>query len=264
MSYFNMEDPIVGGYTPEKVALRRAVGLAYDIEAEIRGVRRGQAIAAQAPMAPGTYGYDPLLRTVNSLYDPALAKALLDTYGYLDRDGDGWRELPDGRPLVLHFATQSSQIDRQFNENWQKSLSSVGLRIAFQAAQWPENLKAARAGRLQMWSLGSSADAPDGQPALEGMYGPSSGDGNLARFKLDAFDEIYRRMLVLPDGPERAALFPEAVKWVVAYMPYRFHTHRISTDLNQPWLIGYRQPQFRIGFWQYVEVDPAVRAARQR
>jgi len=43
-------------------------------------------------------------------------------------------------------------------------------------------------------------------------------------------------------------------------MPYRFHTHRISTDLNHPWLTGYRQPLFRIGFWQYVEVDPAERA----
>ncbi len=54
LSYFNMEDPIVGGYTPEKVALRRAVHLAYDIDYEIRIIRRGQAIAAQAPMAPDT------------------------------------------------------------------------------------------------------------------------------------------------------------------------------------------------------------------
>ena len=22
-------------------------------------------------------------------------------FGYVDRDGDGWRELPDGKPLVL-------------------------------------------------------------------------------------------------------------------------------------------------------------------
>jgi ABC-type transport system substrate-binding protein len=261
MSYFNMEDPIVGGYGAEKVALRRAVGLAYDIEAEIRGVRRGQAIAAQAPMAPGTYGYDPDLRSANSTYDPALAKALLDTYGYVDRDGDGWRELPDGRPLVLHFATQSSQIDRQFNENWQKSLSAVGLRIAFQAAQWPENLKAARAGRLQMWSLGMSADAPDGQPALEAMYGPSAGDGNLARFRMAAFDEIYRRMLVLPDGPEREALFDQAKKLALAYMPYKFKLNRIATDMTQAWVIGYRRPVFWQEWWHYVDIDDSRRAA---
>src|SRR5205085_1337639 len=116
MSYFNMDDAVVGGYTAEKVALRRAVSLAYDVQREIALVRRGQAVPAQAPMPPGTFGYDPAYRSENSTYDPARAKALLDLYGYVDRDGDGWRELPNGTPLVLEMATQSSQTDRQFNE----------------------------------------------------------------------------------------------------------------------------------------------------
>ena len=38
--YFNMEDPVVGGYAPEKVALRRAISLAYDIDEEIRLIRQ--------------------------------------------------------------------------------------------------------------------------------------------------------------------------------------------------------------------------------
>ena len=29
-TYFNMEDPVVGGYTPDKIALRRAIGMAFD------------------------------------------------------------------------------------------------------------------------------------------------------------------------------------------------------------------------------------------
>ena len=43
--YFNMEDPVVGGYTPEKVALRRAIALAYDNDEELRALRNGQGIA---------------------------------------------------------------------------------------------------------------------------------------------------------------------------------------------------------------------------
>ena len=50
ISYFNMEDPVVGGYTPAQVALRRAVSLAYDIDKEIRLIRRNQAI-------PGRTGF---------------------------------------------------------------------------------------------------------------------------------------------------------------------------------------------------------------
>jgi ABC-type transport system substrate-binding protein len=262
MSWFNMEDPVVGGYTPEKVALRRAIGLAYDIGREIHIARRNQAVPAQAPMPPGTFGHDPLLRTENSVHDPARAKALLDLYGYLDRNGDGWRELPDGSPLVLQMATQGSQIERQFDEIWQKSLAAVGLRIRFKVAQWPENMKAARNGKLAMWSLGSTATVPDAQQALEYMYGPSIGSGNLARFKLPAFDALYNRMSLLPDGPERHALFIEATKLVTAYMPYRVHVHRIYTDLNHAWLTGYRQGYFRNECWQFVEVDAAMRARR--
>ena len=259
MSFFNMQDPVVGGYTPEKVALRRAIALAYNIDREVRIVRRGQAIPAQAVMQPGTFGYDPAYRSDNSACDPARAKALLDVYGYLDRDGDGWREMPDGRPLVLHMATESSQIDRQYNETWQKSLAAVGLRIRFDTAQWPENLKAARVGKLAMWFLGSTATTPDAQQALSYMYGPGIGSSNLARFKLPAFDAIYDRMSTLPDGLERRALFIEASKLILAYMPYRAHVHRIYTHLNHPWLAGYREGLFRNECWQFVEVDSAMR-----
>ncbi len=259
MSWFNMDDPVVGGYSPEKVGLRRAIGLAYNTEREITIVRRGQAIRAQAPMPPGTFGYDPALRTENSEFDPARAKALLDVCGYVDRDGDGWREQPDGRPLVLQMATQSSQLERQFDENWQKSMAAVGIRMRFNVAQWPSNMKAARAGALPMWSLGSSATTPDGQGALGYMYGPSTGSSNLARFKLAAFDALYNRLSLLPNGPERQALFVEAAKLIVAYMPYRTHVHRVYTDLNHPWLTGYRQGLFRNDCWQYVEVDGAMR-----
>jgi ABC-type transport system substrate-binding protein len=259
MSWFNMEDPVVGGYTPEKVALRRAIELAYDIDREVRIVRRGQAVRAQAVMPPGTFGHDPAYRSENAVFDPIRAKALLDVYGYIDRDGDGWRERPDGSPLLLQMATQSSQIERQFDELWQKSLAAVGLRIRFNTAQWPENLKAARAGKLQMWSLANTAANPDAQESLQYMYGPSIGQGNLARAKLPGFDEIYRRMLLMPDGPERAALFLQASNIVTAYMPYRAHVHRLYNDLNHPWIVGYRQPLFHNDGWHYVEVDAELR-----
>ena len=264
MSWFNMEDPVVGGYTPEKVALRRAIGLAYNIGREIHIARRDQAVPAQGPMPPGTFGHDPSYRSENSVYDPARAKGLLDIYGYLDRDDDGWRELPDGSPLVLQMATQGSQIERQFDEVWQKSLAAVGIRVRFNVAQWPENMKAARNGKLAMWALGSTASTPDAQQAFAYMYGPGIGSTNLARFKLPAFDAIYRRMSLLPDGPERQALFIEATNLVTAYMPYRVHVHRVYTDVNHPWLTGYRQGRFRNECWQFVEVDTAMRARLSR
>jgi len=37
------------------------------------------------------------------------------------------------------------------------------------------------------------------------------------------------------------------------------HVHRIVNDISQPWLIGYRRPLFRNEFWQFIDIEPAVR-----
>jgi ABC-type transport system substrate-binding protein len=258
-TFFNMLDPMVGGNSPAQVALRRAISLAYDVYEEIRLIRRGRAVPAQSPITPHTSGYDAHLKTEMSDYDPARARALLDTFGFIDRDGDGWRERPDGSKLELVMATEPEQIYRQYNELWKKSMDTVGIRIRFDTKQWPENLKAADAGKLMMWQLGESSSGPDGQDALARLYGPLAGNNNLARFQLDEFDRIYERAQVLPDGPERAALFRQAQRIAVAYMPYKINVHRIHTDLAYPWVSGFRRPLFGGEWWHMVDVDPALR-----
>jgi ABC-type transport system substrate-binding protein len=260
--YFNMEDAVVGGCTPEKVALRRALALAYDVESEIRLIRRGQAIPAQSVVSPGSSGFDPDYKSEGSDYSVSRAKALLDTYGYLDRDGDGGRELPDGRPLVLQNATLSDSIYRRFDELWKKSMDAIGVRVSFKPAQFPEQLKAARAGQLMIWSLGNSWSSPEFQEGLQLLYGPAAGGQNLSRFKLPRFDELYERLQVLPDGPERLRLLRQAQNLVTAYAPFKHNVHRILTDLTQPWLSGYRRPLYGRQFWQYVDIDDNQRLAR--
>ena len=85
-------------------------------------------------------------------------------------------------------------------------MDALGLRIEFKAAKWPENLKASRAGKLMMWGVGWSAGQPDGDTFLALGYGPNKGQANHARFDLPAFNELYERQRMLPDGPERQAL----------------------------------------------------------
>jgi ABC-type transport system substrate-binding protein len=257
--YFNMEDPLVGGYTPDKVALRRAISLATDVAREVSLLRRGQAVPAQSVVAPGSWGYDSNLKTDNSDFSVARSKALLDMYGYTDKNGDGWRDQPDGKPLTLDYATQPDDLSRQFDEMWKKNMDAVGLRLNIIKGAWPEQLKMARAGQLMIWGVGYSAANPDVQDGLGLLYGPAAGGQNLPRFKLARFDAIYERMAGLPDGPERLALLHEAIKIVTAYAPHKYNVHRILTDLTHPWLTGYRRPLFGNQFWQYVDVDPALR-----
>ncbi|HTO56777.1 MAG TPA: ABC transporter substrate-binding protein, partial [Pseudomonadales bacterium] len=255
VTLFNMEHPVIGGYTPERVALRRAINLAIDVGQEIRLFWRGQAVPAQSTVAPNTVGFDPNFRSEMGEFNLARAKALLDMFGFVDRDGDGWREQPDGSPLVLEWATTPDQRARQRDELRRKDMAGLGIKVDFRVAKWPENLKNARAGKLMVWSLGYSAAQPDGQTSLDCGASMHVGRQNLARFRLSKFDEIYSRVRVLPDGPERDALFFEAKRLLIAYAPYKNHVHRILTDLAQPRLVGYRRPLYWQDWWQYVDID---------
>jgi ABC-type transport system substrate-binding protein len=261
MSYFAMENPVVGGYTPEKVALRRAIALAVNVEEEIRSVRRGQAIVAQSLIAPNLYGYDPNFRSEMGEFSRAKSQALLDLYGYTDRDGDGWRELPDGSPLTLEYATQPDGLSRQLITQWKKNMDAIGIRIVFRTAQWPENLKASRAGKLMMWGV-SWSGGPDGEQFLVLGNGPDKGQANHARFDNAEYNRLFQLQRSLPDGPERLAAMTRMKEILIAYMPYKTHTHRIWTDLAQPWIVGYGRNLFVRDFWRYVDVDPAERARR--
>ena len=261
LTVYNMDDPLVGGYTPDKVALRRAINLGVDVPREITLGRRGQAIPAQSPLVPHTTGYDPAYRSEMGEFSPAKAKALLDLYGYIDRDGDGWRDRPDGQPLVLVKSTQPDASQRQLDELWQKNMNAIGLKIEFKFAKWPENLKAMQAGKLMIWGVASGATQLDGQNSLQRLYGPSSGGANLSRFKSAEFDAIYDRMSALANGPERDSLFLQAKRISVAYAPYKQHVHRIYTDMAHPWVVGYRRPLFWYRWWHVVDINPALRPA---
>ncbi len=260
MNVYNMDDPVIGGYTPEKVALRRAINLATNTPQEIRLARKDQAIPAQAPVMPNTVGFDPEFRSENGEFDLPRAKALLDLYGYVDRDGDGWREQRDGQPLTLELSSEPSQVNRQYAELVRKDMTALGLRTDFKIAKWPENLKNARAGHFMIWRVGLSAASPDGQPILDRASSKHIGGQNLARFKSSEFDAIYDKLRLLPDGPERLQLFDDAKRLLIAYAPYKWGVHRIHTDIAHEWLHGYRRGPYWYDWWQFVGIDAEAQA----
>ena len=259
MSYFAMENAVVGGYTPAKVALRRAIALAVNVDEEIRLVRRGQAIPAQSILAPGLWGYDPAFKSEMGVFDRGRAQALLDVNGYVDRDGDGWREQPDGTPLTIEYATQPDDLSRQLITQWKKNMDAIGVRMVFKTAKWPENLKASRAGKLMMWGVAWSG-GPDGEEFLVLAHSPDAGQANHARFSLPEYDRLFDLQRRLPNGPERMQAMTEMKKLTVAYMPYKAHVHRIWTDLAQPWVVGYHRNVFVLDWWRYVDIDTAEKS----
>ena len=261
-AYFNMEDPVVGGYAPEKIALRRAICSAYNVPDEIRVIRNGQALPAMQPLPPDVEGSVPGYKGL-SPYDPATARALLDKFGYRDRDGDGFRDLPDGRPLTIHQLSLVGAVYRHFDDLWLRSMREVGIRMDFQVQTFPEAIKAAHAGQLQFSGFGWNGDIADDFMRL--FYGPYAGAGNLSRFRSADYDALYEKSRRTPDAAERNKLYESMTRIVSAQAPWCTNAYRISNTVVAPQIRGYRKNvHYFLTPWEYLDIDTSPQSTRQR
>jgi ABC-type transport system substrate-binding protein len=252
---FNMEDPVVGGYTPAKVALRRAMSLAYPIQEEIAIIYKDQALKIDSPIAPGMAGYTPE-RSPTLEYDPAKAKALLDMYGYIDRDGDGWREMPDGSPLTIDQASVPDQRTRERNKLWSRAMADIGIRMTFNKVEkLPDLRKQAQLGKVQCFTYGWIADYPDGENFLQLFWSKSIGGANYSLFRDAEFDRLYERVKTMPDSAERTELYRRMVHIIWVYAPWRVNSLMRGTILVHPWVIGYKKHPFAHEPFRYLDID---------
>jgi len=261
--YWNMKDPTFGGYTPDKIALRRAVGYAYDNDEDVNLIRNGQAIEAQSPLPPGVAGYDPGF-TLGETYDPAKAKALLDMFGYVDRNGDGWRDMPDGSPLVFKYAATPAQLDRQFTQLWKKDMDAIGIRMEIEIAKWPDLRKKSKQHLLQSWQLGWNADYPDGENFFQLLYGPNCDSSNDGCFQLPEFDALYDKAAGMKPGPERDKVYAQMNRLIAVYAPWKINVHRKRNEMIQPWILGWRKHPFLHDCYKYADIDLALRAKEMK
>jgi len=255
--WMNMEDPVIGGYTPEKIALRRAIALSYDSKEDIALMEKGLAIQAQSPLPPNVLGYDASYKTPVQ-YDVKLANALLDKFGY-KRAADGYRNLPDGQPLHLQMHTLASTTGRLRDEVWRKNLDAIGIHVSFKTDKHSEVLRAARLGKVQMTEANWIADFPDAENFYQLLYGPNAGRANYSRFNLPAFNKLYDEAMRLSDSPERTAIYRQMAQLMHGYSPWVPRLHPVTADLSQPWLQNYYRHPVDFTNWRYVDVDVAAR-----
>lgn len=254
---FNMQDPVLGGFSNAKLALRRAIVMAYDTSAEIRVIRQGQAVPLQTPIPPGVAGFDPDFRR-GIHYDPAGANELLDRFGYA-RGADGFRRLPDGKPLTLTLASQTDTTAREFEALWKKTMDSIGIRFAVDKGRFADQIKAALACRYQMWSYGWIADYPDGDNFMQLLYGGNIHQSNVACYRSPTYDALYLRSRQLPDSPDRTRLFDQMAKQEEIDSPWRLGVATWRNMLVQRRVVGYKAHPVLLAPWLYVDVESGAR-----
>jgi len=250
---FNMRDPVVGGFSNDKLALRRAITMAYDTEAEVRIIRKGQAAPLQAIIPPGVAGYQARYRS-GSRHDPEAANQLLDRFGYT-KGSDGYRRLPDGKPLTLTYSSQATAVAREFDELWKKAFDAIGLRMRIEKGKFSDQIRAAIACQHQIWSYGWIADYPDGDNFMQLLYGGNIGQSNVACYKSPTYDSLYEKSRLLPDSPDRDNLFEQMTRQFETDMPWRLGTATYQNTLMQPGVVGYKAHPVLLADWIYVDID---------
>ena len=150
-------------YTPE---FRRALSVAMDRDKYNNVAAFGLAKPRQFALSP----LSPELQTpegkefyekwVNSYieYDPEQAKAWLDQIGVVDKDGDGWRDRPDGSRLqmivdMMPGDKQTADIMDLMKEDW----DAIGIETLLNQADWGTLSERQRAGEVMMRAWGSAA-----------------------------------------------------------------------------------------------------------
>ena len=237
------------------------MALGFDTPDLIRVVYQGQAIAATQPIPPNLPGHDDAWN-VGLPYDPQAANVLLDKFGYTQRDADGYRRLPDGKPFTIVMASATSGRERELDELWQKSMKAIGIHMEFMKQKWPDLIKMGKAGQLQMWRIGWITAYGEGDAFAQLLYGKNIGQTNYARFALPEYDDLYRQSRQLPDGPQRNEIYRKMSALVAAYNPWWLGVYTMENTLTQPWLLGYKKHAYWEHPWKYLDIDSPKRSAK--
>lgn len=250
--FFNMRDPVIGGYTPEKIALRRAIIMGFDVDEEIRVIRKGQAVKAQQMVSPVIAGHDPNYKSLVK-FSPLSANALLDEFGY-KKDAKGYRTMPDGKPLVFTIYSSTSSIDRERDELWKKSMDRIGIRLKVKKDKFPEMLKQGKQCAIPSWALGWTRSS-EAEFVMKLLYSKTIGQNNYACFENEEYDANFEKLKRLPDGPERTKVLHNLYRLMEVNGVLGLSSTGIATRLSHQRIEGYRKHPLILGDWIYYDIQ---------
>jgi ABC-type transport system substrate-binding protein len=231
---FNMEDSVVGGYTPAKRKLRQAISLALDSSAYISLVDQGMAKPAQWIVPPGLSGNDPAYVNRYRQYDPSLkqAKQLLAEAGY----PNGLDSI--GQRLVIHFDNYATTpIRREAVRLFKQEIEQLGVQVELRESSESEFNDKLIKKQAQVFNYGWFADYPDPENFTFLLYGGNISPGpNCTNYANPAYDRLFEKMRSMNDGPERMALIKQMRDISAEDCPLVYLVHAESRTLTQPWI----------------------------
>ncbi|MDD0801460.1 MULTISPECIES: ABC transporter substrate-binding protein [Acinetobacter] len=252
--YWNMQNPVVGGLSKDKIALRRAMAMAFSADNYINILQKGDSQKLQAPIPSGVVGYDPNYRS-SIPYSVKAANLLLDRYHYKVA-ADGWRTQPNGKPLVIEMTLSGNNLrSQQQAEFWKKTLDSVKIKMTTKSMPFAEALKLEKQCKTMFKTSAWIADYPDADNFMQLFYGKNINITNNGCVKIPEYDRLYEQAQKMIPSPERDAIYAKMSRLLEVYMPVQVIGARYRNILAQPRVIGFKKHPILPAEWMYIDID---------
>ena len=157
---FNHQDPYLAELFLEK-DFRMALQITVNRSRINDEVMFGLAKEYRMAPTPGNSFYDHEFEIRHTEFDPARAGNLLDGLNITDKDGDGWRDRPDGGALSLEvlvgdYETPKIPVMEIITNDWQ----AIGLNISFEVMDWPIRWPLVTANNYDMYTHHGAYNVP--------------------------------------------------------------------------------------------------------
>lgn len=252
--YWNMQNPVVGGLSKDKIVLRRAMAMAFSADNYINILQKGDSQKLQAPIPSGVVGYDPNYRS-SIPYSVKAANLLLDRYHYKVA-ADGWRTQPNGKPLVIEMTLSGNNLrSQQQAEFWKKTLDSIKIKMTTKSMPFAEALKLEKQCKTMFKASAWIADYPDADNFMQLFYGKNIKITNNGCVKIPKYDRLYEQAQKMIPSPERDAIYAKMSRLLEVYMPVQVIGARYRNILAQPRVIGFKKHPILPAEWMYIDID---------
>ena len=250
---FNMEDELVGGYTPQKKALRQAICLALDLDEMNEAYYNGTCIVYDGMIPPGLDGHPKDGNGPVSYRGPRLdeARQKLRDAGYTVGADGKVTDLP-----VIDYYTSRGATSEKMTELTMRNLSKIGIKLNPRYVDFPELIEAVNNKKAPMFSFAWGSDYPDAENNLALFYGPNLSPGsNHFNYQRDEYDEMYRQIRQMPPGPERTAMYETMRDMVIEDAPFAGALARERRYLIHPWLKNFKPTETFYNYMKYWDLD---------
>ena len=282
---FNQLDDVVGDAVRDGVVdaaqaernrrLRQAVSIVLDMESFVAIFLNGRGVPAMSPIPPGIFGartgadgVNPVVyRRADDGAERFVRRSLDEARALLAEAGwPGGRHAETGEPLILNLDTTPGGFGDKARSDWlTRQFREIGVQFVVRATDWNRFQEKVRDGNVQLFFMGWNADYPDPENLLFLLHGEQAKVGqsgqNAANYRNPAYDALFERMRLMPDGPARQAVIDRMVTMLQHDAPWVFGFHPKSYVLSHAWLHNRKPGDMVRGTLKYQRLDVPARAA---